>query len=105
MLGRRRSASISSTRVPFCARTVAVFMRVVVFPSWGRALVMRIVFGGAPSDGSNSDVRKARYDSDICDCGRDMVISSTASFEAATYNPVGFASAAVLDPSGIIPRD
>ena len=33
------------------------------------------------------------------------MINSTASLEAATDKPVGFASPVVLEPSGIIPRD
>src|SRR6476659_7770984 len=105
ILGRRRSASISNTRVPFCANTVAVLMLVVVLPSCGKALVMRIVLGGAPSEVKSKDVRKARYDSDICDCGRAIVISSTASLDAATESPVGLVSFEFRDPRGIIPSD
>ena len=62
-LGRRMSASTSSTRDPFCESTMAVLMLVVVLPSWGRALVIRITFGGAPLEDSRIDVRNARYDS------------------------------------------
>ena len=58
--GRRISASIKRTRTPFCARTMAVLMLVVVFPSWGKALVMRMILGGAPSEESSRDVRRAR---------------------------------------------
>ena len=57
MLGRRRSASINRTRVPFCASTMAVLMLVVVFPSCGKALVTRMTLGGAPSEVSSKDVR------------------------------------------------
>src|SRR3954469_11242222 len=105
MLGRRRSASISRTRVPFCARTVAVLTLVVVLPSCGRALVIRIIFGGAPTEVSRSDVRSARYASDIWDCGRDWVINSTASFDAATVRPREAASELFRDPRGIMPRE
>src|SRR3954452_22054324 len=45
-LGRRKSASTSSTRAPFCASTTAVLMLVVVFPSCGNALVISMTLGG-----------------------------------------------------------
>ena len=60
MLGRRRSASMSRTRIPFCARTTAQLMLVVVLPSWGSALVTIITLGGAPRLESSSEVRSAR---------------------------------------------
>ena len=41
------SQSTSSTFPPFCARTIAVFTLVVVLPSWGRALVIKMILGGA----------------------------------------------------------
>ena len=46
--------------MPFCASTTAVLMLVVVLPSRGNALVIRMVLGGAPTEVSN-DVRRARY--------------------------------------------
>ena len=55
-LGQRRS---------FWLAAGFVLMLVVVLPSCGSALVIRIVFGGAPTDVSKSEVRNARYDSDI----------------------------------------
>src|SRR3954469_20848796 len=68
--GRRMSQSTSKTLPPFCARTIAVFTLVVVLPSCGRALVMRMILGGEPSDESRIDVLRARYDSAIPDFGR-----------------------------------
>src|SRR3954469_6309543 len=68
--GRRISQSTSKTLPPFCARTMAVFTLVVVLPSCGRALVMRITLGGEPRDESRIDVLRARYDSAIPDFGR-----------------------------------
>src|SRR5450432_81874 len=59
-LGRRMSASMRSTRTPFWARTIAVLMLVVVLPSWGRALVTRMILGGAPREDKRSEVRRAR---------------------------------------------
>ena len=41
-----RFSSTSSTRTPFCASTMAVFMLVVVLPSCGRALVMSLMILG-----------------------------------------------------------
>src|SRR3954467_3861418 len=68
--GRRISQSTSSTLPPFCASTMAVFTLVVVLPSCGRALVMRMTLGGEPRDESRIDVLRARYDSAIPDFGR-----------------------------------
>src|SRR5579871_4617164 len=90
MLGRRRSASIRRTRTPFCARTTAVLILVVVLPSCGRALVTIMTLGGAPMLDSNREVRRARYDSAIWDCGRTWVTNSTASFELAMTRRLGF---------------
>src|SRR5208282_6717946 len=105
MLGRRRSASISNTRTPFCARTTAQLMLVVVFPSCGSALVTMITLGGAPRLESNNEVRRARYDSAICDCGLTCVINSTASLEVAITRRLEFApSREALEPRGIMPR-
>src|SRR5690349_17066507 len=108
MLGRRRSASIRRTRVPFCARTTAVLMLVVVLPSRGRALVTKIVFGGAPREVRSKEVRKARYDSAICDCGRECVTNSTGSFSlppATTKLRFDPLSELFLVPKGINPSD
>src|SRR5215469_17938270 len=105
MLGLRRSASTNRTREPFCASTIDVLMAVVLFPSWGSALVMRMIFGGDPSELSSKEVRKARYDSAICDWGRVCVTSSTASLEAATARRLLATSASVLEPIGIMPSD
>src|SRR5580700_7041743 len=104
MLGRRKSQSISRTRTPFWANTTAQLMLVVLLPSWGRALVTIMTLGGAPRWERRRDVRRARYDSAICDCGRACVISSTASFDEASTRRLDEEPArAVFDPSGIIP--
>src|SRR4029077_5263896 len=73
MPGLLRSASTRRTRLPFWARTTAEFMLTVVLPSWGKALVTKTTFGGAPKEESRIDVRNARYDSAISDCGRRCV--------------------------------
>src|SRR6202035_6135039 len=106
MLGRRRSPSISRTRVPFWASTIAELTLVVVLPSSGSALVMRITFGGPPGNVRSSEVRNARYDSAICDRGRDFVTSATASLDeaSASFAPPRI-SLLLLEPSGIIPND
>ena len=97
--GRRKSASIKRTFTPFCASTIEQLILVVVFPSCGSALVMRIIFGGAPSEESKREVRSARYDSAIWDCGRDFVTNSTDSFEDATISRFSFLpSTPVLEP-------
>src|ERR1700704_4024950 len=83
MLGRLKSASISRTRTPFWARTTAQLMLVVLLPSCGNALVIIITLGGAPRLDNSREVRRARYDSAICDCGRTCVMSSTASLDEA----------------------
>src|SRR5208282_114523 len=105
-LGRRKSASTSRTRTPFCASTMAVLMLVVVLPSWGRALVTMMTLGGAPRLESKSEVRSARYDSAICDCGRTWVTVSTASFDEvnASRFPMG-PWLPDLEPRGIMPRE
>src|SRR5437660_7740667 len=106
MLGRRKSASIKSTRTPFCARTTAQLILVVVLPSCGRALVTMMIFGGEPTFDNSSEVRRARYDSAICDCGRTSVTSSTASLEEAMTRRLGFGpTRADLEPSGIMPSE
>src|ERR1035441_10806767 len=73
MPGRRRSASISRTRLPRCAKTKAEFALIVVFPSCGNALVMRITLGGAPNEERRIEVRSARYASAASDFGRACV--------------------------------
>src|SRR5438309_10341515 len=78
-------------------------MLVVVLPSCGIALVTRTTLGGAPREDSSSEVRSARYDSAICDCGRDCVTNSTASLEAATERRRVASSEDFLDPKGIMP--
>src|ERR1035441_3751174 len=75
MPGRRRSASISNTRLPRCAKTSAEFALIVVFPSCGKALVMSITLGGAPNEERRIEVRSARYASAASDFGRAYVIS------------------------------
>src|SRR5437660_9168003 len=94
------------TRTPFCASTMDVLVLVVVLPSCGRALVTIITLGGAPRLESRSEVRSARYDSAICDCGRTWVTVSTTSLEAvkASRLPVD-PRLPDLEPSGIIPRE
>src|SRR5450755_670746 len=87
---------------------MAVLMLVVVLPSWGRALVTMITLGGAPRFDSRSEVRSARYDSAICDCGRLCVTNSTASLDVASASRLPddpSAPDADLDPSGIMPRE
>src|SRR5208282_6819639 len=106
-LGRRKSASTRRTRTPFCASTIAVLMLVVVLPSCGRALVTMMTLGGAPRLESRSEVRRARYDSAICDWGRTWVTVTTTSLEAAVKArrlPCG-PLLPDLEPSGIIPRE
>src|SRR3954464_1951867 len=80
--GRRISQSTSRTLPPFCASTIAVFTLVVVLPSWGRALVMRMIFGGEPREERRMEVRSARYDSAIPDFGRAWAINPTLDFVA-----------------------
>src|SRR5437667_11650881 len=77
------SQSTSRTLPPFWARTMAVFTLVVVLPSWGRALVIKMILGGAPNDDNRIEVRKARYDSAIPDLGRACAINPTFDFEGA----------------------
>src|SRR5882724_4995178 len=85
---------------------MAELMAVVVFPSWGRALVTMMTFGGAPRLESNSEVRRARYDSAICDWGRTCVTSSTTSLEEVNARRfVPFQLFLDLEPSGIMPSD
>src|SRR5580700_3357861 len=72
--GRRRSASISNTRLPRCANTSAEFALIVVFPSCGKALVTRITLGGAPYDESRIEVRRDRNASAASDFGRAYVM-------------------------------
>src|SRR4029077_5123050 len=82
------------------------FMLVVVLPSWGSALVTMMTLGGAPKFDSSREVRKARYDSAICDCGLTCVTISTASLEVAITKRLGLGpSRADLEPSGIMPSD
>src|SRR3954471_10170039 len=81
MPGRRISQSTNSTFPPFCARTIAVLTLVVVLPSCGRALVIKMTFGGEPSDDNKIDVRSARYDSAIPDFGRACAINPTFDFD------------------------
>src|ERR1035441_9367917 len=76
MPGRRRSASRSRTRLPRCAKTKAEFALIVVFPSCGDALVMRIILGGAPNEERRIEVRSARYASEASDFGRTYAISA-----------------------------
>src|SRR5438552_12684037 len=73
--GRRKSASTSSTRLPFCAKTIAAFALIVVFPSSGSALVTRRTFGGVPQEDNKMEVRNARYDSAAADLGLEKVTS------------------------------
>src|ERR1035438_5269879 len=73
MPGRRRSASISNTRSPRCAKTSAEFALIVVFPSCGKALVTRITLGGAPNEERRIEVRSDRYASAASDLGRACV--------------------------------
>src|SRR5580698_3554796 len=81
-------------------------MLVVVLPSWGRALVTIITLGGAPRFDSSSEVRRARYDSAIWDCGRTCVTSSTDSLEVAMTRRLGLGpSRADLEPRGIMPSE
>ena len=81
-------------------------MLVVVLPSCGRALVTIMTFGGAPRLERRSEVRRARYDSAICDWGRIWVTVSTTSLEPvkASRLPAG-PWLPDLEPSGIIPRE
>src|SRR3984957_3193533 len=81
-------------------------MLVVVLPACGRALVTIITFGGAPRLDSKSEVRSARYDSAICDCGRTWLTVSTASLEGVKASRFPAAPSALgFDPIGIIPSD
>jgi hypothetical protein len=68
-LGRRRSPSISSTRVSPWASTQAMLLAMVVLPSDAVELVKRMYFGGLPLVESNSEVRSERSDSANCDSG------------------------------------
>ncbi len=58
--GRRRSASINSTRVSPWARMQAVLVEMVVLPSEGVALVKTMYFGGLPVVESSSEVLSER---------------------------------------------
>src|SRR5208283_3038872 len=81
-------------------------MLVVVLPSCGRALVTMMTLGGAPRFESRSEVRSARYDSAIWDCGRTWVTNSNTSLEAVKASRLPADPwLANLEPSGIIPRD
>src|SRR5437762_12138982 len=80
--GRRKSASISSARLPCCAREIAMFTLVTVLPAFGRALVTKIVIGGAAELDSKLEVRSARYDSANADCG--SFITAVAVTESAS---------------------
>src|ERR1700690_954552 len=81
-------------------------MLVVVLPSWGRALVTMMTLGGAPRLESRSEVRKARYDSAICDCGRAWVTSSTASLEEVKARRAPATPRLLdLEPRGIMPKE
>ena len=55
---------MSSTGLPICARTVARLTEVVVLPSRANVEVMTMTFGEL-AEASSSDVRKARYASEI----------------------------------------
>src|SRR3954469_2700369 len=81
--GRRISQSTSKTLPPFCARTIAVLTLVVVLPSCGSALVIRMTLGGEPSDDNKMEVRRARYDSAIPDFGLACAIKPTCAFNGA----------------------
>ena len=59
-LGRRMSASTISTFAPVCARLIAVFVAVVVFPSEGRLDVISKDFGAWPAVERSIDVRSCR---------------------------------------------
>src|SRR5262249_61280210 len=52
---------IIKTDDPSCAREIAVFTAVVVLPSPGWPLVIRIVFGGFSVDESKTEVRSTLY--------------------------------------------
>src|ERR1700731_2603636 len=73
MPGRRRSASMSNTRLPRCAKTSAEFALIVVLPSCGKALVTSMTFGGAPNEERRIEVRRDRYASAASDFGRAYV--------------------------------
>src|ERR1039458_1872654 len=81
MPGRRRSASISNTRLPRSAKTSAEFALIVVFPSCGKALVTRITLGGPPYEERRIAVRRDRYASAASEFGRaDGEIDGLAAF-------------------------
>src|SRR5579863_4805628 len=68
-LGRRMSASTKSTRAPCCARAAAQLRLVVVLPSAGKALVMRMTLVEASAFIKRIEVRKERYASATCEFG------------------------------------
>src|SRR5262245_21295817 len=59
--GLRRSQSIMRTDAPNCDKEIAVFTTVVVLPSPGCPLVIRIVLGGLSADDRRTEVRRTRY--------------------------------------------
>src|ERR1700694_578013 len=79
MLGRRRSASTSRTRLPSCASTIAELMLVVVLPSSGSGLVNKINWGGVSGIERRIEVRRARYDSAIAEFGREYARAAISS--------------------------
>jgi hypothetical protein len=54
---------MSSTFAPVCARLIAMFVAVVVFPSLGMLDVTSSVLGACPAVESSTDVRRCRYTS------------------------------------------
>ncbi|OPZ03544.1 MAG: hypothetical protein BWZ10_03303 [candidate division BRC1 bacterium ADurb.BinA364] len=64
-----KSASISSVFKPRWAMEIAKLLETVVFPSPGRALVIKMVFGGCPASEYWSDVRRERTCSANADFG------------------------------------
>src|SRR3984957_5727491 len=89
--GRRRSASMRRTRLPRWAKTTAEFALIVVFPSWGEALVTRTTLGGVPKEDSRMEVRRGRYASAASDFGRTYVISAGPSgFSPESENTYNF---------------
>ncbi len=74
-LGRRRSASITSTRWPADATTSARFTSVVVLPSAGSELVTTMTLRGLSTSTNCRFVRSCRNASDRGDCGSSSTIS------------------------------